>query len=389
MKRSLLVAGAALALTGLASCAVGPDFKAPPAPKGPGFVPAGTLAAPTTAAAGAGGEAQRFVDALDIPGQWWTLFRSNDLNELIAQALAHNPTLEAAQASLRQANESTAAGRGALFPSVSAGYQVTREKSSGAAFGVPALGSFLYTLNSASVNVSYTIDAFGGVRRQIESLQAQADYQRYALEASYLALTANVVTAAITEASLRAQIEATSGIAREQQQQLDIAQRRFDAGGTSRADVLQQQAALQATLALLPPLRTQLAQQRTLLATYVGALPADYHGAEFTLDALALPTDLPLSVPSKFVAQRPDVQQYEAQLHQTVAQIGVATSNMLPQLTLQASGGADATDFSNLFGPGTIIWSLVGGVTQPIFKGGQLVHQRRAAVAAAQAAAAN
>jgi len=389
MKRSRCLAFAVLGLFALSSCAVGPNYRAPPPPPGPGFVPEGTLAAPTTASSGVGGEAQHFVETLDIPGQWWTLFQSSDLNDLIAQALAHNPTLEAAQASLRQANETALAGRGALSPSVSAGYQVTREKASGEQFGLPQLGSFLYTLNSASVNVSYTIDAFGGVRRQVESLRAQADYQRYALEASYLALTANVVTAAITEASLREQIAATERIAQDQRQQLDISQKRFDAGGTSRADVLQQQAALQSTLASLPPLRTQLAQQRTLLATYVGKLPADYAGAEFKLETLTLPTDLPVSVPSKFIEQRPDVQQYEALLHQSVAQIGVATANMLPQLTLQASGGADSLAFSDLFGPGTVIWSLIGGATQPVFKGGQLLHQRRAAVAAAQAAAAN
>ncbi len=392
MQRDLVPAPSRLVLAAtlaVASCAVGPNFKAPPAPAGPGFVPPARLAAPTTAAPVGGGDAQSFVTGLDIPGQWWTLFRSPELNDLIEQALAHNPTLEAAQASLRQANEAVAAQRGALFPSVSAGYQVTREKSSGVEFGVPSLGSFLFTLNSASVNVAYTIDAFGGVRRQIESLHAQADYERYALEASYLTLTANVVTAAVTEASLREQIAATEAIAHDQQQQLNITQKRFEAGGTSRADVLQQQASLQSTLASLPPLRTQLAQERTLLATYVGILPADYQGAPFSLDALTLPVDLPLSVPSKFVEQRPDVQQYQALLHQSVAQIGVATANMLPQLTLQASGGADALNFSNLFGPGTVIWSLIGGATQPIFKGGQLLHQRRAAVAAAQVAAAN
>jgi len=171
--------------------------------------------------------------------------------------------------------------------------------------------------------------------------------------------------------------------------QLDITQLRVHAGGASRADVLQQQATLQATLATLPPLRTQLAQQRNLLSTYVGSLPADYAGAEFHLDSLSLPTDLPVSLPSKFVEQRPDVRQYSALLHQATAQIGVATANLLPQLTLTGNYGGDAVKFADMFSPASIVWSLAGSVTQPIFKGGQLVHQRRAAVAAAQEAAAN
>jgi NodT family efflux transporter outer membrane factor (OMF) lipoprotein len=381
---------AAMFVCVLAGCAAGPDFKPPPAPQGPGFVPPGRLPERTASAPMPGGEAQRFVDGLDIPGQWWTLFQSAELTGLIERALKNNPTLQAAQASLRQANENLAAQRGALYPSVSAGYQAERARGSAAAFGLPAQGSgFLYTLNSASVNVSYTLDAFGGVHRQIEAIQAQADYARFALEASYLSLTANVVTAAIAEASLRAQIAATEDIERAQQMQLDITQLRVAAGGASRTDVLQQQAILQATIASLPPLRTALAQQRNLLATYVGSLPADYAGAEFQLDSLSLPSDLPVSLPSKFVEQRPDVQQFSALLHQATAQVGVATANMLPQVTLSGSYGGDAVKFADMFSPASIVWSLAASVTQPLFKGGQLVHQRRAAVAAAQEAAAN
>ena len=184
-------------------------------------------------------------------------------------------------------------------------------------------------------------------------------------------------------------VAATEDIAKSQRTQLDITQRRVTAGGASRIDVLQQLATLQRTLANLPVLRSQLAQERNLLATYVGALPADYGGAEINLDHLTLPTDLPVSLPSKLVEQRPDVRQYSELLHQATAQIGVATANMLPQLTLTGSYGGVAETFSDVFNPSSVIWSLVGGVTQPIFKGGELVHQRRAAIAAAQEAAAN
>src|SRR3984957_13503638 len=391
LSKSVLVGACTAAVTGLlAACAVGPNFKAPPAPQNAGFVPPGQMPAATTATDTAGGPAQRFVDGMDIPGQWWTLFQSAELNALIDRALANSPTLQAAQAALRQANELAAAQRGSYYPSVSGTVESQRQKGSRGAVGIPGFpSSYYYNLQTASVNVSYTLDVFGGTRRQVEALQAQAEYQRFALEASYLTLTANIVAGAINEASLRAQIAATDDIARSQQRQLDITQRRGAAGGASRADVLQQQATLQSTLASLPPLRSQLAQQRNQLAAYIGALPADYADAELDLDSLTIPQDLPVSLPSKLVEQRPDVREYSALLHQATAQVGVATANMLPQITLTGSYGQEAATFSNLFSPGSNVWSLIGSLTQPIFKGGQLMHQRRAAVAAAQEAAAN
>jgi len=375
----------------LASCAVGPNFKPPPAPAAAdALVPPAQTANPTTATALPGGEAQHFESGMDIPGQWWTLFQSAELNALIEQALAHSPTLQSAQAALRQASETAAAERGSYYPSITGEVQSQRQKASGAAFGIPGLpSSYFYNLQTASVNVSYTLDAFGGVRRQVEALNAQTEYERFSLEASYLTLTSNIVTAAINEASLRAQIAATEQISNSQRTQLDIVNRRVKAGGASRADVLQQQSTLENTLATLPPLRSQLAQQRNQLAALVGSLPAQYSGHEFTLDSLTMPQTLPLSLPSKFVEQRPDVREYSALLHEATAQVGVATANMLPQITLTGSYGQDATSFSRLFDPASNVWSLIGGLSQPLFKGGQLKHQRRAAVAAAEQAAAN
>jgi len=391
-KTAVLAASAAAAAAALlAGCAVGPNFKAPEAPHTPGLTPAGQLAPSTSATDLPGGQAQHFVEGMDIPGQWWTLFQSAELNALIERALKNSPTLEAAQAALRQANENVAAERGSYYPSVSGQVQSQRQKASGAAFGsIPGFpSSYFYNLQTAQVNVSYTLDAFGGIRRQVEALQAQAEYQQFELEASYLTLTANIVTTAINEASLRAQIAATMEIAGSQQKQLDITQHRVTAGAASRADVLQQQATLQATLATLPALRSQLSQQRNQLATYVGDLPADYTGKEFTLDSLSIPTELPVSLPSKFVEQRPDIREYSALLHAATAQVGIATANMLPQITLTGSFGQEAASFSNIFAASSNIWNLIGGLTQPIFKGGQLLHQRRAAVDAAQEAAAN
>lgn len=365
----------------LTACAVGPNFKRPDVPRTAGFTPPGEVPVQLGT--------QRLVDDLDIPGQWWTLFQSPELNALIARALANSPTLDAAKAALRQANETLAAGRGSYYPAVSAAAGAQRQKVPGAALGVPQEPSIIYSLNNATLNVSYTLDAFGGIRRQVESLGAQAEYQRFSLEAAYLSLTANLVTAAITEASLRAQIDATQDIADSQRKQLDITQRRLNAGGVSKIDLLQQQSVLQNTLATLPGLEAQLAQQRNLLAAYAGALPADFAAPTFNLDALTLPVELPLSVPSKLVEQRPDVQQFSALLHQATAQIGVATANMLPQITLSGSYGGEATNFANVFSPASVVWSLMASATQPIFKGGELLHQRRAAVAAAQQAAAN
>jgi NodT family efflux transporter outer membrane factor (OMF) lipoprotein len=381
---------AVLAAGILAGCAVGPNFKTPAPPTTAGYGPAGQLPPATASAPAPGGAAQRFVDGLDIPGQWWTLFQSAELNALIERALANSPTLEAAQAALRQANENLAAQRGSYYPSVSGSVESQRQKASGAGFGIPGFpASYFYNLDSASVNVSYTLDAFGGTRRQVEALKSQAEYEQFSLEASYLTLTANIVTAAVTESSLRAQIAATEDIAHSQQTQLDIVKRRVTAGGASRADVLQQEATLQGTLASLPPLRSLLAQERNQLATYVGDLPADYTGAQFSLDSLTLPADLPVSLPSKLVEQRPDVREYSALLHEATAEVGVATANMLPQITITASYGQEASTFANIFAPASNVWSLAGSLTQPIFKGGQLLHQRRAAVAAAQEAAAN
>jgi NodT family efflux transporter outer membrane factor (OMF) lipoprotein len=387
IRQTYIACGAALACF-LTACAVGPNFKKPEPPRTAGFTPTGEIPAQLDAGASPA-QTQNFIEGLDIPGQWWALFQSPPLNALIERALSNSPTLEAATAALRQARETLAAERGSYYPSLSAAAGVQRQKVPGAALGAPEVPSILYTLNNATLNISYTLDPFGGIRRQVEALGAQAEYERYALEAAYLSLTANLVTAAITEASLRSQLAATQDIANSQRQQLDITQRRFNAGGASRADILQQQAVLQSTLATLPALRTQLAQQRNLLATYAGTLPADYAGPEFTLDTLTLPVELPLSVPSKFVEQRPDVREYSELLHEATAQIGVATANMLPQITLSGSYGGEATSFSQVFSPASVVWSLAASATQPIFKGGQLLHQRRAAVAAAQQAAAN
>jgi NodT family efflux transporter outer membrane factor (OMF) lipoprotein len=361
----------------VSGCVVGPDFGRPAAPAVDGYTPE-PLSAPTTGAAVTGGAAQRFIPGEDIPGQWWTLFRSEALNSLIEQALKANPDLQAAQAALRQAKENVYAEQGAFFPSVSAGASAERQKTSVAS----STGSSIYNISSASVSVSYTLDVFGGTQRQVESLAAQAEYERFQLEASYLSLTANVVTAAVTEASLRGQIVATQDIIDAEAEQLEVVRRQFGLGGASRADVLSQEAALAQTQATLPPLQKQLAQQRNQLTTFIGRLPSEDSGAAFELSSLLLPQDLPLSVPSVLVEQRPDIRASEALLHEASAEIGVATANQLPQFTLSGEFGSSALKLGSLFSTGTTLWSLTSGVTQSIFDGGTLLHRKRAAVAA-------
>ncbi len=381
MTSRLMTAAVALLL---ASCAVGPDFKTPAAPEGAGYVPEKTLPA-TQSVDAAGGAAQRFVEGQDIPGQWWTLFHSEALNALIEDALKTNPTLDAAQATLRQAQENALAQGGIQFPQINGSLSSTRQRITGAAVGQSGNGS-IFTLTTGSLSVSYGIDLFGATRRLIENADALAEYQKYQLEASYLTITSNVVAAAIQEASLRAQIAATQEIVDAQGELLNVLQKQFELGGASRAGVLAQQAALAATQATMPNLQKLLAQQRILLGALAGKLPNDEVAQKFDLAALQLPADLPLSLPSQLVQQRPDIAAAQAQLHAASAEVGVSIAAMLPQITLTGSYGNSVLDAASLFsGPG--IWSLGAGITQPLFRGGQLLHQKRAAEAAFDVAA--
>ncbi|OJA78285.1 RND transporter [Burkholderia ubonensis] len=375
-----------LAAAWLAGCAVGPDFVRPAPPQAGGYARE-PLPAQTAASDIHGGEAQHFVHGLDLPGDWWTLFRSPALNAIIERALAANPSLQAAQAALREANETRLAGEGALFPTISAGASVTREKKAPASVGSGS-GSAIppFTLKSASVNVTYLLDVWGGTRRQVEALTAQAEFQRFELEASYLTLISNVVLAALQDASLRAQVAATQEIVDIETQQLAGLKREFAIGAAANTAVLAQAAALAQARAALPPLQKQLAQTRNQLAAYLGRFPNDAPTETFELEALQLPATLPVSLPSQLVAQRPDIRASEALLHAASAEIGVATANLLPQLTLSAAYGSETAQ--TLFGPGTAVWNIGAGLLQPLFEGGTLLHRRRAAIAAYDAAAA-
>ena len=321
-----LVGGCLLAIGGatLTGCAVGPNFEQPAAPDVAGYT-AQPLAAQTSSADVKGGEAQRFVQGLDIPGQWWTLFHSEPLNTLVGQALRNNPTLPAAEAALRQAWENVYAAQGAFFPTAVVSYSPSRNKTAtGVVFTAASSGPPFFTLHTAQVVVTYMPDVFGGTRREVESLTATTEFQRFQLEAAYLTLTSNVVAAAVQEASLRGQIAATEEIIKIQTSSLDILRKQFELGQVAGGDVAAVEATLAQAQATLPPLQKQLAVQRDLLTALIGRLPSQEPAEKFELASLQLPQDLPVSLPSKLVEQRPDIQSAEAQLHAASALIGVA-----------------------------------------------------------------
>jgi len=378
-RRTHLLAPLSLLCIALAGCTVGPNFKRPEVPANADYSRE-KLTATAQADIDAGGAAQRLIAGMDIPGQWWALFRSPTLNALVEEALRANPDVSAAQAALRQANELVYADQASLFPSVNANASKTREKVSGVTAGLPE--SPILTVSSASLNVSYAPDVFGGTRRQIESTTAQAEYERFQLEATYLTLTANVVNTAISLASVRDQVAATETIIRLQSDQLDVLQAQRRLGAIGDSDVLTQQTALAQTRATLPPLQKQLAQTRNQLMAYLGRFPNQDRGEAFNLASLHLPEELPVSLPSAIVGQRPDVRSAQAQLHQASANIGVAVANQLPQFSITGSLGSTAASGTKLFSAGTGVWSLAGAIAQPIFDAGALEHRKRAAVAA-------
>src|SRR5471032_3069778 len=378
-RHACLLAPLSLLCLALAGCTVGPDFTRPDVPANAGFAK-NPLTTTAQADIDAGGAAQRLIAGMDIPGQWWTLFRSPSLNALVEEALRANPDVSAAQAALRQANELVYADQASLFPSVSANVQKAREKVSGVTSGIPE--SPILTVSSASLSVSYAPDVFGGTRRQIESTTAQAEYERFQLEATYLTLTSNVVNTAVSLASLRDQVAATEEIIKLQGGQLDLLQAQRRLGAIGDSDVLTQQTALAQTRATLPPLQKQLAQTRNQLMAYLGRFPNQDQGERFNLASLHLPEALPVSLPSAIVGQRPDVRSAQAQLHQASANIGVAVANQLPQFSITGSLGSEVASGTRLFSSGSGVWSLAGSITKPIFDAGALEHRKRAAVAA-------
>ena len=379
--RALRIALAAASLA-LAGCAVGPNFKPPAPPDVSGYTTHATAATAATPGV-AGGDAQAFQQGGDIPGDWWTLFRSPELGALITRALKNNHDLKAAQAALRVAHEDVLAQRGSFFPGVSAGFDASRQRDPSAALApVPSNNAYLYSLFTPQLSISYTPDLFGGNRRTRESLKAQEQAARFQMVAAWTTLTSNVVVTAVQEASLREQMDATRGLIDLEKHSLAILQLRFRKGDASKLDVAAQQSQLAQTEAGLPALVKQFAATQHALAVLVGAFPDEAPAQAFVLSDLHLPQTLPLSLPSKLVAQRPDVRQARANLHAASAAIGIAAAQRLPNIELTANAGSTALAISKVFTSGTGFWGIAASLTAPIFEGGQLMHQERAAKAA-------
>ena len=392
-----------------AGCAVGPRYHRPDPPADAGYAPA-PLPETSASAPIHGGEAQRLVTGQDIRFEWWRLFNSAALDALVERAFKANPTITAAQAALVQAQELVYAQQGYFFPTLGANYNFQRTKIAGN-FTVddspgtqgngdnlnpplldlnksPHTAPLYYDYHTAELTVGFVPDVFGANRRQVESLAAQRDVQRFALEATYVTLASNIVAAAIQEASLRAQIEATLQIIVAEEKSLQILRDQFRLGFAMRIDVAAQETALAQAKATLPPLQEQLEQTRDLIRALAGNLPNQDVAETFELDALQLPPELPLSLPAKIIEQRPDVRAAGAQLRAANAQVGVAVAALLPQFSITGTNGGNADQFAWMFRKGGPFWSLVGNVSQPLFEGGTLLHRKRAADEALKQAAA-
>jgi NodT family efflux transporter outer membrane factor (OMF) lipoprotein len=381
---------ATLALLLLGGCAVGPDFKRPAAPAVSDYT-ATPIACTVATTNVVGGAAQHFAHGINLPEDWWTLFHSQPLNALIEQSITNNPDLKAAQAALSVARENMLAQRGAFYPSVAASFSATRQKQSTALAPVPNYpvvpNEFQYNLFTPQVSVSYSPDVFGANRRAAESMQAQAQAVLYQMVATYTTLTANVVVTAIQEGAVQMQLDATRQLIDFNSNMVQILQYQLAKGYASRLDLLAQESQLAQVIALLPPLLKQSTQLRDQLAVLAGRFPSQAPTEKFELSSLKLPEELPLSLPAQLVTQRPDVLQAEANLHAASAQIGVAVANRLPDITLTANAGSSALAIDKLFTSGTGFWGLGAAATAPLFAGGTLLHQERAAKAAFMQAA--
>ncbi|MBB5189307.1 NodT family efflux transporter outer membrane factor (OMF) lipoprotein [Silvimonas terrae] len=368
----------------LGACAVGPDFHTPAPPASQDWV-----ATPATSTPAAEGTSQQLISTDAAPAYWWRQFGSSQINDWVDQALAHNQTLAQAEAHLRQAQEQLNAETGATqYPQLDLKVGAQRQKIDLAAFGITNVPSPPpFNLYNVSLNVAYTFDLFGANRRQLEALGATVDYQAFELQAARLSVAGNVVTAAIRLAAVRTQIETTQQLLATQERQLQIMQQRLHAGGVAQLDIHNQQSLIAQTRASIPPLQKQAGQMEHQLAVYLGAPPSQLAAADIDLSTLTLPASLPLTVPSSMARQRPDIRAAEALLHQASAQVGVATANLYPQLTLSGSIGSERTGSHDLTN-GLNVWNIGLGLMQPLFHGGELQARKRGAEAAWQGATA-
>jgi len=391
-KRSLAAPTFAAILAAVSSgCTVGPDFKPPATPSTTRYTSPDETKTPD-GHAGAAVPTQTVTLGEKVTGDWWTLFRSPDLDRLVKQAIAVSPTLEAARARLAAAREAVVEATGALYPQVSFSANAAREKVSASAFGLKPDEAPLppnFNLFQVGPTVSYALDIFGGTRRQIEEEAALADHQRDQLDAAYLTLTGNLVTQAIQIATARAQQKAVGDILAIDRENLELVRTERQAGTVPDTDVVAAESQLAADETQRPGLDQQLSMAKHALSVLLGRAPGDWLPPDFDLAAMTLPVELPVSLPSALAHQRPDILAAEAQLHAASAQIGIATAQLYPTITLSGGASASALDPGHLFSPAGLVWSIAAGLTQPIFDGGTRQAERRAALAAFKASAAD
>ena len=374
----------ALAAVLLSACAVGPDFVRPAPPAEDRY----TSEPQTAATLAADGQVQRFKSDTAVAADWWRLFKSAQLDAMVQQAIANSPTLAASEASLRQSQDNLRAGYGVFYPQVDAAADASRNRTASAETGLKTPGS-IYNLVTASATIGYTLDVFGGERRTVEGLRAQTDFQRNANIAAYLTLSANVVNTSIARAAYAAQIRAITQLIAMEIEQLDATKAQVNAGTSAYSTVLSMRSAIASNQALLAPLRQKVDQSEHLLATLEGVTPSQASLPDLELSALTLPSDLPLSMPSDLVRQRPDILEAEAQLHVASANIGIATAAMFPSFSLTGNYGAAGSSLGNLSTASGRFWSIGPAISIPLFRGGSLRYGRKAAIDAYQASQAN
>jgi NodT family efflux transporter outer membrane factor (OMF) lipoprotein len=379
LKRRIIGIATASALAG---CAVGPNFQQPKPPETPTYLHPTSDTAPVQAQTQ---DAQNISKGAELAGEWWQLFHSPQLDEVVRNSIAGSPTLLAANATLAEAREEVAVARGAFLPSVSA--TAGAQRSGAGTARSPGTGATA-NLYSIGLSTSYSPDIFGGTRRAVEQQQALADYQHNELAAAYLTLTGNVVNEVLIIASTRLQIATTEELIASDRKNLALTQREFDVGIVPRSDVLTADSQLAADLTQLPSLHKQLDQAYDALAVFSGRAPSEWQVQPFDIDRFTLPREIPLSLPARLVRQRPDVLAAESQLHAASAAIGVAVAQEFPDISLSASITREALRAADLFHQFNTLWGAGGSLTQPIFKGGALRAQVRASRDAYQAATA-
>ncbi|WP_334156592.1 efflux transporter outer membrane subunit [Oryzomicrobium sp.] len=371
----------ALLLLALAGCAAGPDFVRPAPPAQGGYTPGGD---PTQTVAG-DGRAQRFNAGSAVSREWWKEFASPEIDALVQAGLANSPSVAQAQAVLRQSQQNLRASRGVFYPEVDLGAGFARQQLSPLRQGLNTAPSIfnLYTLSAA---VGYVVDLFGGERRQVEGLAAQAEAERAALQATYLSLAGNIVNTAVAEAAYRADIAAMERLIDLQRQQLELVETQAAAGLVGDAAVVTARSQLVASEAALPPLQQRRAAAADLLSILIGRAPADDIPAQPELADIHLPGELPVSLPARLARQRPDILVAEASLHVASAQVGVATAALFPTLTLTGDYGVNNQRLGELHDPNSRFWSVGPTLTLPLFQGGSGVARKAAAVAGYDAA---